>query len=51
MQSTVFLSDKLFTLQGSPVTISDRQCYVEEKRTAGSRGKFRKHYNVYLEYK
>nr|CAH66639.1 OSIGBa0140A01.7 [Oryza sativa] len=25
-------------IAGSPVTISDRQCYVEEKRTAGSRG-------------
>ena len=29
-----------FDLQASPVTIGGRQCYVEEKRTPGSRGQF-----------
>jgi len=32
------LSDNNLWLQASPVMISERQCYVEEKRTTGSRG-------------
>lgn len=34
------LTGYAFDLQASPVTIGGRQCYVEEKRTPGSRGQF-----------
>ena len=33
------LPDNNLWLQASPVMIGERQCYVEEKRTTGSRGK------------
>jgi hypothetical protein len=36
---SISLSHNYSLLQASPVMIGERQCYVEEKRTNGSRGK------------